>query len=194
MTESPGSTGISLARIARFTAVMYKPQYLLYGILWVLALEACAAHLSGVQWHPGSATVVRICVVVIVLLFLRMVDEQKDLGYDRVYNPDRPLVTGAVSAADLRAAMSVIAVVAVVLSLLLSLGSAITIAAVLAYGLGLWAIESMVPALRGTIIVNLVITYPVQLLVTAYVVVSAIDTGQAESMVPPTGLEPVFSP
>ncbi|WP_249359578.1 hypothetical protein [Nocardia cyriacigeorgica] len=172
----------SLVRIARFTAVMYKPHYLLYGILWVLALEGTAALVTDPEasWRPSWATALRIVVVAFVLLYLRMVDEQKDLDYDRVHNPDRPLVTGAVTAGDLRAAMAVIAVGAIAASLLLSIGSAVAIAAVLAYGLALWGLERISAPIRRNILLNLLVTYPVQLLVTAYVVISAIDTGDVE--------------
>ncbi|MBF6439824.1 hypothetical protein IU435_25790 [Nocardia cyriacigeorgica] len=183
--RAPGGAGpvASFVRIARFTAVMYKPHYLLYGILWVLALEGTAALVTDPEasWRPSWATALRIVVVAVVLLYLRMVDEQKDLDYDRVHNPDRPLVTGAVTAWDLRAAMAVIAVGAIAASLLLSIGSAVAIAAVLGYGLGLWGLERISEPIRRNILLNLVVTYPVQLLVTAYVVVSAIDTGDVAS-------------
>lgn len=183
LAEIPLSSGLlaSVGRIARFTRVMYKPHYLLYGILWVLALEGTAALLTkpDVAWHPAGATAARIGIVAIVLLYLRMVDEQKDLEYDRVHNPDRPLVTGAVSALELRGAMGVIAVVSIAGSLVLSVRSAVAIAAVLAYGLILWALEQLSDTVRTSILLNLVVTYPVQLLVTAYVVLSAIDTGDA---------------
>lgn len=183
LAERPSSTtGFgAVGRIVRFTRVMYKPHYLLYGILWTLALEGTAALLTrpGSGWHPTGATVARIAIVALVLLYLRMVDEQKDLEYDRVHNPDRPLVTGAVSAADLRGAMAVIAVVAIGGSLALSVRSAIAIAAVLAYGLILWGLEQLSETVRTDILLNLVVTYPVQLLVTAYVVLSAVDTGEA---------------
>ncbi|WP_280210927.1 hypothetical protein [Nocardia cyriacigeorgica] len=183
--RAPGGAGpvASFVRIARFTAVMYKPHYLLYGILWVLALEGTAALVTDPEasWRPSWATALRIVVVAVVLLYLRMVDEQKDLDYDRVHNPDRPLVTGAVTAWDLRAAMAVIAVGAIAASLLLSIGSAVAITAVLGYGLGLWGLERISEPIRRNILLNLVVTYPVQLLVTAYVVVSAIDTGDVAS-------------
>ncbi|MEC3918567.1 hypothetical protein [Nocardia sp. CDC160] len=171
----------SIGRIAKFTRVMYKPHYLLYGILWVFALEGTAALLTNptVGWHPTGATAARIAIVAIVLLYLRMVDEQKDLDYDRIHNPDRPLVTGAVTAGELRAAMATIALIAIAGSLALSLRSAIAITAVLAYGLILWALEQLSTTIRTNILLNLVVTYPVQLLVTAYVVLSAIDTGEA---------------
>ncbi|MCU1646940.1 MAG: hypothetical protein JWN03_7215 [Nocardia sp.] len=171
---------VSIGRIGRFTKVMYKPHYLLYGVLWVLALEGTAALVSqpDTPWHPTGATVARIAIVAVVLLYLRMVDEQKDLEYDRVHNPDRPLVTGAVSATELRMAMGAIAFGSIVASLLLSIGSALMIAAVLGYGLLLWGLERLSEPVRTNILLNLVVTYPVQLLVTGYVVLSAIDTGE----------------
>lgn len=169
----------SVVRVLRFTAVMYKPHYMLYGLLWVLALEGVAALLTEPgPWRPTWHTAVRVVVVLVVLLYLRMVDEQKDLDYDRVHNPDRPLVTGAVTARDLRCAMALIAVVSMGGSLTLSVASAVLIAAVLAYGLALWWFESTSVTVRGNIMVNLVVTYPVQLLVTAYVLISAINTGE----------------
>lgn len=174
---------VSATRIARFTAVMYKPHYLLYGVLWVLALEGTASLVTQPDspWRPTLATVVRIVVVAFVLLYLRMVDEQKDLEYDRVHNPDRPLVTGAVSAVELRVAMGLIAIGAVAGSLALSVGSAVMITVAMAYGLALWGFERLFATVRTNILVNLAVTYPVQLLVTGYVVVSAIDTGEVRA-------------
>ncbi|MFI6165153.1 hypothetical protein ACIBCN_00055 [Nocardia sp. NPDC051052] len=183
-----GSVGVthplvSAARIARFTAVMYKPHYLLYGVLWVLALEGMASLVTQPDsaWRPTWSTVVRIVVVAFVLLYLRMVDEQKDLEYDRVHNPDRPLVTGAVSAVELRVAMGLIAIGAISASLALSVGSAVMIAVAMAYGLVLWGLERLFAVVRTNILVNLIVTYPVQLLVTGYIVVSAIDTGEVRA-------------
>lgn len=177
----PGVFG-SVARIAGFTRVMYKPYYLLYAVLWVLALEGTAAIVAQPDsaWGPTTATALRIAVVAAVLLYLRMVDEQKDLEYDRVHNPDRPLVTGAVSASELRTAMGIIAIGSIAGSWLLSGRSALMIAAVLAYGLVLWGLERASAAVRERILLNLVVTYPVQLLITVYVMLSAIDTGEVE--------------
>lgn len=170
----------SVRRLARFTAVMYKPHYLLYAIVFVLALEGTAALVSQPEtpWRPSSATVPRIVVVALVLLYLRMVDEQKDLDYDRVHHPDRPLVTGEVSAGELRAAMGVLAVGAVGASLVLAAVSGVAIAAVLAYGLFLWAVERWSTAVRTGIVLNLVVTYPIQILMAGYVLISAIGTGE----------------
>ncbi|MFI5715959.1 hypothetical protein [Nocardia sp. NPDC051750] len=175
---SSGEPAGTVRRLLHFTAVMYKPHYLLYGVLWVFALEATIVLLTAPwdSWRPGRATLCRVVVVAVVLLYLRMVDEQKDLEYDRVHNPDRPLVTGAVTARDLRLGMAVLAVGAIAASLLLSARSAIAVAVVLLYGLALWGVERLSVRLRENILANLVITYPVQLLITAYVALSVLDT------------------
>lgn len=176
MTARPA--GSAVRRLLHFTKVMYKPHYLLYGVLWVFALEATIALLTvpWEVWRPGAATLCRVVVVAAVLLYLRMVDEQKDLEYDRVHNPDRPLVTGAVTAADLRLGMVVLAAGSLAASLLLSVRSALAIGLVLLYGLALWGLERVSARVRDGILVNLLVTYPVQLLVTAYVLVSVLDT------------------
>lgn len=194
MNRAGGPFGV-LLRLSRFTKVMYKPHYLLYGVLWVLALEATAALVTRPDevWRPTGASWLRVVIVAFVLLYLRMVDEQKDLDYDRVHNPDRPLVTGAVTAADLRIGMAVIAVGAVAASAALSIASAVAIAVVSAYGLGLWGLEVLSARVKNDILVNLVVTYPVQLLVTAYVVVSARDTGEVGAGWAPAAVALVFA-
>ncbi len=173
----------TIGRLARFTRARYEPHYLLYAVLFTLAVEGTAALVSdpAAPWRPGGATVVRGAVVAIVLLYLRMVDEQKDLDYDREHHPDRPLVTGAVSAGELQAGMGLIAVAAIAGSLALSVRSAVMIAAALGYGLALWGVERLSATVREAILVNLAVTYPVQLIIMGYLVVSAIDTGQVES-------------
>ncbi|WP_280334309.1 hypothetical protein [Nocardia wallacei] len=187
--------GNAAVRLARFTRARYEPHYLLYAVLFTLALEGTAALVShpDASWRPGGATVVRIVVVAFVLLYLRMVDEQKDLDYDRVHHPDRPLVTGAVRAADLRMAMALIAAGAIAGSLALSVGSAVVVAAALAYGLALWGLERASATVRDAIMVNLAVTYPVQLFIIGYLVVSAIDTGQVDSGWPAAAVAVLFA-
>ncbi|WP_280369140.1 hypothetical protein [Nocardia wallacei] len=187
--------GNAAIRLARFTRARYEPHYLLYAVLFTLALEATAALVShpDAPWRPAGATVVRIVVVAFVLLYLRMVDEQKDLDYDRAHHPDRPLVTGAVRAADLRVAMVLIAAGAIAGSLALSVNSAVTIAAALAYGLALCGLERVSATVRDAIMVNLAVTYPVQLFIIGYLVVSAIDTGQVASGWPAAAVAVLFA-
>jgi 4-hydroxybenzoate polyprenyltransferase len=170
----------SVPRLGAFVVRMFPPQiYALYGVLWTLSFEGSAAVLAGLPggWRPSWDTAVRAGSVVLALLFLRMLDEQKDLEYDRVHNPDRPLVTGAVTATELRVAMVVIAVVAVAVNLLVSVASALVFVAALGYGLLLALVERVRPSVSERIMLNLVITYPVQIVLGLYLAVSVSASG-----------------
>jgi hypothetical protein len=166
------------ARLGRFVLRMFRPQvYVTYGLLWVLALEGSAVAVTGTAWRPSGATWVRVVSVVLALLFLRMLDEQKDLAHDRVHHPDRPLVTGAITATELRGAMAVIAVVVTGLNAARSATDALLILAAFAYGLFLAALENRSPAVRDRQLLNLAVTYPVQLLLGGYVYGSLVAAG-----------------
>ncbi|MCC3311662.1 hypothetical protein [Nocardia africana] len=177
------AAGAAVARIARFTVARYDTHHLLYAVMFVAAVEGTAAVVSHPDsaWRPGWATAVRILVVAVLLLYLRMLDEIKDLDYDRVHNPDRPLVTGTVGVGELWVAMGVIAVALTVVSSLLSWWSAALVVAAMGYGLALWGLESVSARIRGDLLLNLAVTYPVQVWIIAYLVRSASDTGQVES-------------
>ncbi|MGC5222671.1 hypothetical protein ACPW96_08735 [Micromonospora sp. DT81.3] len=171
-----------IRRIARFTATRFKAQYLLYGVLWTLTVEASAATIAppppDTDWRPTWQTAARVGIVLLVLLYLRIIDDQKDLTYDRTHHLDRPLVTGAVTARDLRAAMAVIAAVSVAGAVALAPWTALLLLATLAYGLVLWAIEVRSERIRTRVLANLVVTYPIQIVLTGWLLTSAVATGQ----------------
>ncbi|KUN76088.1 hypothetical protein AQJ66_35100 [Streptomyces bungoensis] len=166
------------ARLGRFVLRMFRPQiYASYGVLWVLTLEGSAVALTGTPWRPSGATWVRAVSVVLALLFLRMLDEQKDLAHDRVHHPDRPLVTGAITAAELRGAMAVITVAVTALNAARSATAALLLLAALGYGLFLAVLERLSPAVRDRQLLNLAVTYPVQVLLGVYVYGSLVAAG-----------------
>ncbi|WP_405996996.1 hypothetical protein [Streptomyces sp. NBC_00829] len=164
----------TLGRLARFTHVMFKPQiYVTYALLWVLALEGSTALLADRSWQPGTGTAVRVTSVLLALLYLRVVDEQKDLEYDREHHPDRPLVRGEISVPELRIAMAGIVVALTGLNLSRSAAALTILLADLAYAVLLMALERRSGAIREGLFLNLAVTYPVQLLLSVYVYVSA---------------------
>ncbi|MFD8733880.1 hypothetical protein ACFV06_03055 [Streptomyces sp. NPDC059618] len=166
------------ARLGRFVLRRCPPRlYVSYGLLWVLALEGSAVTLTGTSWRPSGATAVRVVSVVLVLLFLRMLDEQKDLAHDRVHHPDRPLVTGAITGAELRGAMAAITVVVAGLNAVLSATAVLLILAVLGYGLLLAPLERLAPAVRDRPLLGLAVAGPVQLLLGGYVYGSLVAAG-----------------
>ncbi|MEY9835773.1 hypothetical protein [Streptacidiphilus sp. EB103A] len=166
------------ARLGRFVLQMFRPHiYATYGLLWALALEGSAVTLSGGAWRVSAATAVRVVSVVLALLFLRMLDEQKDLAYDRVHHPDRPLVTGAITVAELRGGMAVITAVVVGLNAALSPTAVVLVLVALGYGLFLAQLERRSTAVRESLLLNLLVTYPVQLLLSCYLYASLAASG-----------------
>ncbi|GAA3075411.1 hypothetical protein GCM10010448_67140 [Streptomyces glomeratus] len=165
-------------RLARFVLRMFRPHiYATYGLLWVLALEGSAVALTGTAWRPSGATWVRVVSVVLALLFLRMLDEEKDLEYDRVHHPDRPLVTGAISVVELRGAVAAITVVVAALNATQSATAVLLVLAALGYGILLAVLERLSAPVRDRQLLNLAVTYPVQLLLGVYVYGSLVAAG-----------------
>jgi len=170
----------SAGRLGAFTVRMFRPHiYVTYGVLWALALEGSAVVTAPASqgWSPTWRTAVRAITVVLTLLFLRMADEQKDLDYDRVHHPDRPLVTGAITGAELRTAMAVIALLIAVANAAVSRLSAPLALAAPAYAILLAFLERHCGRIRDSQLVNLAVTYPVQIIAGGYVYLSLADCG-----------------
>src|SRR6188768_74464 len=89
--------------IGAFLVERCLPVYPIYLALWVVAVEnmlVVIGHSSG-PWRPSWDTALKILALSATGAFLRMVDDQKDLDYDTVHNPERPLVQGRISAREL---------------------------------------------------------------------------------------------
>jgi hypothetical protein len=183
LTEIPVTTRSvrhSAGRLGAFVLRMFRPQvYASYGVLWALALEGSAVLIAGTGrgWSPSWRTAVRAGTLVLILLFLRMADEQKDLDYDRVHHPDRPLVTGAISGAELRAGMAVIVVLIAGANAAVSRLSIPLALAAPGYAVLLALLERRSARIRDSQLLNLAVTYPVQVIAGVYVYLSLADCG-----------------
>ncbi|MFE7782132.1 hypothetical protein [Streptomyces nigrescens] len=169
--DEPRSVARSALRLRAFFAERAPTRiYLTYAVLWVLALQGTLAVLAPESdWRLGGSLLTEIATVYLALLFIRVVDEQKDLEYDRQYNPDRPLPRGAIDVVELRAAMVLIVVAELALTgwrspllagwLLLDLG----------YICFLVQLERWSARVRDRIFVNLLVSYPVQALLSVHI-------------------------
>lgn len=146
-----------------------------YAVVWVLGVRGVIAlagsHEGGLRL--GWDLVAEIATVYLALVFARVVDDQKDLAYDRQFNPDRPVPRGAVRVRDLRLAMAVIVVAEVLLSAMRSPWLVVLIVAFLAYDLFLVLLERWSAALRDSMFRNLAVTYLVQVTVTVHIGIDA---------------------
>jgi hypothetical protein len=113
-----------------------------------------------------------------VLFYLRAVDEIKDYDYDRQFNPDRPLVTGMVNRTDLHLLMAALAG----LTLVINLGAGPTVLGVLllnlVWGYALIWLERLFPIIARSIFVNLAVTYPVNVLLSIYLLLLSMQAAQ----------------
>ncbi|ASZ14484.1 hypothetical protein [Chitinophaga sp. MD30] len=105
----------------------------------------------------------------LTLFHLRIADEIKDYDYDKVHNPDRPLVQRLVSPRDLGSYMIVLAVITASINLYLQQMLGLIILADFVYGYLLIFIEKRWPKLADNIYINLLITYPVNILLSVYI-------------------------
>lgn len=158
-----------LGRLWAFTSRVYAPGlHVAYAAFWFLALDGALSAAAGRDFRPGVDAALAIASNFLVLFFLRVLDEIKDLDYDRRHNPDRPLVSGLVTVSDLVGYLTITAVlVALVNTLLSPLLLAIAIAD-LAWGVALVFVERAVPRVRDHMGWNLLVTYPVNVLLSVY--------------------------
>jgi len=133
-----------------------------YGVTGLFALTGPPAG----PWRPGLGTAVAAVTIALDMLLMRIVDDIRDLPYDRVHNPDRPLAAGAVTRSSLLRWYAVIAALLVLLNLF-DRWAALIIAVQLAYAL-LLLLPGPDP---GRLVLTLLLSCPVQLLLHLYLYV-----------------------
>jgi 4-hydroxybenzoate polyprenyltransferase len=163
LTATPGTA----RRLLAYAIEVHPPAlYALIALAWswsVMGSMVLASPpppmLTTADWLPTAGRVSLI--FFLMLLYLRALDEIKDLDYDRQHNPTRPLVRGSASVADSwgLAALSG----AGVLGLALSLSPWVAAWTLLnmAYGVGLLVLERHWALFRQNLLLNLALTFPV---------------------------------
>jgi hypothetical protein len=109
------------------------------------------------------------------LLIMRVLDDIRDQDYDRVADPQRPVATGAVQLRDL-SALTAACVTLIVLANLFFHAGMVVIVGQLLYAAAVMAVGQRFPATRGdNLILNVLIGFPVQLLLYVYLFVAFIE-------------------
>ncbi|MCK9902037.1 hypothetical protein CC117_23285 [Parafrankia colletiae] len=145
--------------------------YLTYAVLWVLALSG-ALHLATPEapaWRLDLSLAAEVATVWLMLLFGRIVDEQKDLEYDRVHNPGRPLPRGAVSVLELRIAMAAVVVLVLALNAWSHPAATVVLVVDLGYICLLVPLDRLSTRVRDGLFLNLLVSYPVQLMLSVQI-------------------------
>ena len=171
-----------LSRWARFVAGSYPPlPSVAFAFLWAYGVSGLFAVVQPAHpaWRPGLGTLTAALTLTVTLLLMRAVDDIRDLAYDRVFNPRRPLASDAVRERDLL----VLCAAGAVLVLALNAGRPAALA-VLAGQLGYCALVLAADRALGwppgdRLLLSLLISFPAQLLLHVYLYTRYLsDTGQ----------------
>ncbi|MEV4514715.1 hypothetical protein AB0K00_37875 [Dactylosporangium sp. NPDC049525] len=137
----------------------------LFAVCWAYGVTGLFALTDphGGAWRPGTGTALAALTIALDMLLMRIVDDIRDLPYDRVHNPDRPLARGDVSASVLLRWYAVVAIVLVAVNLHDPRAAAV-IAVQLVYAL-LLLLPGPDP---GRLVLTLALSCPVQLLLHLY--------------------------
>jgi uncharacterized membrane protein YhdT len=168
--------------LASFAQDVYAPGlHIAFSAAWFLALDSGLSALRGLPvWHVTAP--LSIGVLFFALFYLRVADEWKDYDYDVVYNPERPLVKGTVRFADLYWFLGATALAALVCHAVArpSVASTLVLVSCLLYGYLLAPLERLAPVVRDNMLLNLAVTYPVNVSLSIYIWASWLGrTGQA---------------
>ncbi|WP_107482099.1 UbiA family prenyltransferase [Streptomyces sp. JHA26] len=173
----------ALAVFGRFFLTRFPlARYSIYVLLLPAAVQSTLAtrDTPGGPLGPARAGhVAGLAGLLCVLLFMRVVDEIKDLDYDRVFNRDRPLVTGEVSLAAARTYLAGSAAPALVSAAAAGPGPVAAAAAIMAYSLFLLGLERLSPRFRDAMWGNIVVTVQLKTGVLLYAVLLARTAGAA---------------
>jgi hypothetical protein len=147
-------------------------------------------------WRFDLPLAAGVASLLLVLFYLRIVDEVKDYDYDVVHNPDRLLVRGVVTHADLRRWGIVTALILLGLNAYLARWVSPWLFAIVVADL-VWAVvlvklEQASEAVREGMLLNLVVTYPVNVVLSAYVYVFFLAAYGAEPVLADAGLLAAF--
>jgi 4-hydroxybenzoate polyprenyltransferase len=170
-----------LKRLLVFVQETHPPlTYTLVAVTWSVSLIALLEWAHGSVQFTLEAGLLAI-VFFLMLLYLRAVDEVKDLNYDRRYNPSRPLVRGAITSTEIKWLAAGVSVVIIAISL--RLGANLVCLAILqmAYAIALWVLERRSRLFRESILLNLWVTFPVSATLNLYVVIYLAERG----LIPP---------
>jgi 4-hydroxybenzoate polyprenyltransferase len=100
-----GGEGSTIAtRLRRYVLGSCPPAfYLPYAVTWALGVSALFALADPrvAVWRPDGGALIAVLTFAVTLMLMRAVDDIRDLEYDRVHNPGRPLPSGAVRVRDL---------------------------------------------------------------------------------------------
>lgn len=159
-----------IARWGRYIAGSYPPlMSILLAVAWAYGVSGLYAVLdpAGGAWHPGWDTAIAALTLAMDLLLMRVIDDIRDLDYDRIHDPKRPLARGVVRISDLFWLYAIVSIAIVALNWRHA-GLTIIVAQLL-YALAVLFVHERLRWPSGDrLLLSLLISCPGQILVHAY--------------------------
>lgn len=168
----------AIVRAKKFIGDVYAPGiHVTFSIMWFLGLEGSLVFLNGGYraWELDIQSVVHVVSLLLVLFYLRIVDEMKDYEYDKIYNPDRPLVQGIVSFSELWVYLAMIATIIILINVPFSRNSSLILVMDMIYAIFLMALEKVSATVTQSMFLNLLVTYPVNIALSVYIYMSFLE-------------------
>jgi len=157
--------------ISHFVVNRYPPVLAsVYALAFGVGGIGLFAALAGERIPASAIPMLGIVAVTLFadLLIMRVLDDVRDSGYDRIANPQRPVASGAVALRDLSTLCALCVTVIVVANLSFPSGLVVLVVQLLYTG-ALMALGQRFPATRGdNLVLNLLVGFPVQLLLYVY--------------------------
>lgn len=151
--------------------------HITFAVMWFLGLEGSLVFLKGGDrvWELDSRSVINIISILLVLFYLRVVDEMKDYEYDKIYNPSRPLVCGIVTFSELWTYLAVVTMLVILINLPFSYNLVFILVLDMIYALFLMWLENISATVRDNMLLNLLVTYPVNITLSIYIYMSFLE-------------------
>ncbi len=164
--------------ISNFVLTRYPPALsIVYAVAFGTGGVGLFAALAGDRISASAIPLLGIVTVTLWadLLIMRVVDDIRDQDYDRITDPQRPVASGAIQRRDLCALTAACASLILAANLVFHAGLVVIVGQLLYAGVVL-AVGQRFPATRGdNLVLNLLIGFPVQLLLYVYLLVAFIE-------------------
>ncbi len=158
-----------MKQLILFCKEVYHPGvHLYFSLNWYLALYSGLCLLHGRAFTLHLTALVAIATLFLILLYLRIIDEIKDFDYDKIHNPDRPLVRGIVTVKELNTYLLLLIIPIIGMNAFYGSKVLGLISFELAYAYLLLPLDR-IRVIRENLILNLFITYPVNVLLSVYI-------------------------
>ncbi|CAN5281466.1 hypothetical protein BH11PSE11_BH11PSE11_07500 [soil metagenome] len=140
---------ITVSPLWRYISTRYHlPLHAFYSLLWFLAISGVYAATQELPapWQFRWLDLAGAASALGLFFFLRTVDEIKDVEYDRRYKPDRALVEGWVSKAQLWRYALFTGVLVLTINTILSPALGMAVLVIMGYSVFLLGLEKVLPA------------------------------------------------